>query len=100
MSDELVATLGIEAVKIARSSGATVVDVNHVNRAYANSKPSKWENLSLAFLGLFGGISGGMFITIFSTDAAHKMGWYIAAAVFGILTVGILIGVVRAVWKA
>ena len=38
-SDELIANLGTNAIRFARSDGATVVDVNHVNQAYVKMQP-------------------------------------------------------------
>lgn len=75
-SDELVATVGIKAIKLARKEGASVVDVSHVNKAYAAVNGPGWDGVWLAFFGVFAGLAGNFVITALTSNPDRHTFWW------------------------
>lgn len=91
-SDELVATVGIKAVKIARDEGASVVDVSHVNKAYAAVNGPGWDGVWLAFFGVFAGLAGNFVITAITSNPDRRHFWWTLTVVAVVLAIGTAVG--------
>lgn len=91
-SDELVAAVGIKAVKLARKQGGSVVDVSHVNKAYAAVNGPGWDGLWLAFFGVFAGLAGNFMVTAFTSNPDRHLFWWMLTGISVVLAIVTIVG--------
>lgn len=89
-SDELVARVGVKAVKVARKADATYVDRPHVAVALENLASANVQTLCYTLFGLFGGGGIGVFTTVLSTKPPQLAVWLIAGGAFMLIAIILL----------